>query len=168
LKIRNLARNERPRTKRSDISLFLGFLVRTDCLFERFTVIALHRYSHMTKNMLVSGQAISDEVTKALGNEYSRRILLSIIWKSLSAEEISQERNIPLSTCYRRIHALETSGIIRKDKTTISQDGKKLVRYISVLKNATINFESGKVAVEVSLNGNLELDPSILAPEIIR
>ncbi len=105
--------------------------------------------------MLVFDKARSVEVMKALGDEYSRKILLSIISKSLSADEISQELHIPISTCYRRIHALETSGMMRKDKITLTKDGKKFVSYISILKNATINFNSEKLALEVSPNGNL-------------
>jgi predicted transcriptional regulator len=83
----------------------------------------------MTKKMLVSDQAQSIEAMNAISDEYSRKILVSTISKSLSVDEISQEMHIPVSTCYRRIHALEISGMMRKDRTIISEDGKKTIRY---------------------------------------
>ena len=44
---------------------------------------------------------------------------------------------------------------------------EKKVRYISTVKDVRINFDSEKLMVDVGLNGNLELESLILAPEII-
>src|SRR5579872_1122316 len=108
--------------------------------------------------MLVSDPAKSLDVVKALADSYSRKILFSTISKSSSIEEISQQMHIPISTCYRKMQSLESSGMMRRDKTIIDDHGKKLVLYLSILKNATINFGSEEeISVEVSLNGNLEL-----------
>ena len=102
--------------------------------------------------MLVSDNSMVLEVVKALSDEYSRKIVLSIISKSLSIEEISKQQHIPISTCYRRVHELQTYGIVKIDRTIIQEDGKKFVCYRASFKNASINLESGELKVDVEPN----------------
>lgn len=92
------------------------------------------------------------EVVKALSDEYSRKIVLSIISRSLPIEEISKQQHIPISTCYRRVHELQTYGIVKIDRTIIQEDGKKFVCYRASFKNASINLESGELKVDVEPN----------------
>ncbi len=113
--------------------------------------------------MLVTDNAKAVEVVKALSDEYSRRIVLSIISASLPIEEISREQNIPISTCYRRIHELQHYGIIKAEKTIIQDDGKKFVCYRSSIKNASISLESGELVVDVILNRQVPT-PAPVAP----
>lgn len=102
--------------------------------------------------MLVSDNSKALEVVKALSDEYSRKIVLAIISKSLSIEEISKEQHIPISTCYRRVHELQSYGIIRVDRTIIQDDGKKFACYRASFKTASINLESGELKVDVEPN----------------
>ena len=95
-------------------------------------------------------------MVKALSDEYSRRIVLSIITRSLPIEVISEEQHIPASTCYRRIHELESYGIVRADRTIVQEDGKKFVCYRSSFKSASIQLESGELKVDLVSNRNLE------------
>jgi predicted transcriptional regulator len=106
----------------------------------------------VTKSLLVSDQNKAFEVVKVLADEYSRRIVLSIMTNSLPIEEISKEQHIPASTCYRRIHEMLEFGLIRPDRTIILEDGKKFVCYKSAFKNATIQLESGELKVDLVLN----------------
>jgi predicted transcriptional regulator len=101
---------------------------------------------------MVSDEERALEVVRALSDEYSRKIILSIINQSLPIEEISRQRHIPMSTCYRRVHELLDFGIIRPDKTIIQDDGKKFVCYKSVFKNATIRLDSGELKVDIMSN----------------
>jgi predicted transcriptional regulator len=102
--------------------------------------------------MLVSDKAKAEEVVKALSDEYSRKIILSIISESLHIEEISRRTNVPVSTCYRRMHELFNYGIIRADRTIIQDDGKKFICYKSSFKNATIQLDSGELVVDLVSN----------------
>lgn len=99
--------------------------------------------------MLVSDAEKANEVMKALSDEYSRRIVLSITSRSMTVEEIAKEQRIPTSTCYRRVHTLLSRGVIRVDRTIISDDGKKYACYISCFRNATIKLVSGELKVDV-------------------
>jgi len=104
------------------------------------------------KKLQVSDDVKAIEVIKALSDEYSRKILLSIISNSLPIEEIGRAQNIPVSTCYRRIHEMLQFGIIKPDRTIIREDGKKYICYKSAIKNATIQLNSGELKVDVEVN----------------
>jgi len=106
----------------------------------------------VTHGLLISDQEKAVEVVKVLADEYSRKIVLSIITKSLPIEEISKEQHIPVSTCYRRIHEMLEYGIIRPDRTIIHDDGKKFLCYKSSFRNATIQLESGELKVDLVSN----------------
>ena len=102
--------------------------------------------------MLPSEDPRAYEVLKALSYEYSRKIVLSIISKSAPVEEICKRVQIPMSTCYRRIHALTRRGLVRPEKTIISEDGKRFVLYKSSFKDVSINLEFGGSAVDLVAN----------------
>ncbi|MGA2874607.1 MAG: hypothetical protein ABSE82_03615 [Nitrososphaerales archaeon] len=93
-----------------------------------------------------------EELVRALSDDYSRKIILSIMSKSEPIEEISREQGIPISTCYRRVHDLLVSGIVKPDKTIILEDGKKYICYKAAFKNATINLDASELSVVVVLN----------------
>lgn len=102
--------------------------------------------------MQVLDQSKAMEVIRAFSDEYSRKIILSIISRSLAVEEISKDQNIPISTCYRRVHELAKFGIIKAEKTILQEDGKKYVCYRSAFKSASIMLESGELQVDLIPN----------------
>ena len=102
--------------------------------------------------MQVSDQSKAVEVIRAFSDDYSRKIILSIISKSLPVEEISKEQNIPISTCYRRVHELSSFGIIKAEKTILQEDGKKFVCYKSAFRSASVHLESGELTVDLVPN----------------
>ena len=102
--------------------------------------------------MLVLDRSKGEELVRALSDDYSRKIILSIMGKSESIEEISREQGIPISTCYRRVHDLLISGIVKPDKTIILEDGKKYICYKAAFRNATINLDAEQLSVDVVLN----------------
>jgi DNA-binding Lrp family transcriptional regulator len=104
----------------------------------------------------VSDEEKALEVIRVLSDEYSRKIVLSIITTSLPIETISNEQHIPASTCYRRIHELLSYGIVRADKTIVQEDGKKFICYKSSFKSALIRLESGELKVDLVSNKNTE------------
>jgi DNA-binding Lrp family transcriptional regulator len=92
------------------------------------------------------------EVVHAFSDEYSRKIILAVIAKSLSVEDISRDQGIPISTCYRRVHELAEFGIIRPEKTVLQEDGKKYICYKSAFRSASIHLESGQLTVDLIPN----------------
>jgi Fe2+ or Zn2+ uptake regulation protein len=58
-----------------------------------------------------------------LCNEHSYRILVTLIGRELSANEISKECNIPLQTVYRILKQLENDGLIRVSRMKLDEHG---------------------------------------------
>ncbi|QLH06946.1 winged helix-turn-helix domain-containing protein [Nitrosopumilus ureiphilus] len=88
-----------------------------------------------------------------LSDKYCRFILESIMGAPKSAIEISREKDIPLSTVYRRIQQLHDSHMIRTSGI-ITDEGKRLFLYKSKIKEVNTQFCDGKLAVDVVFNKN--------------
>ena len=51
------------------------------------------------------------EAGRLLTDGYALRILAAVSYKSKGAQEVSEEYNIPIAACYRRIKELEKAGV---------------------------------------------------------
>lgn len=91
-------------------------------------------------------------ILQVLSDEYSRKILLSAISTSKSVEELSRQNEIPLSTCYRRVHELLGDGLLIMDRIVVTPDGKRYEMLRSAYKGFSVAFEDGTVKVEVVVN----------------
>ncbi|MFQ5970140.1 MAG: winged helix-turn-helix domain-containing protein [Nitrososphaerales archaeon] len=89
---------------------------------------------------------------KALGDEYTRMILLSLIDEPKSVIDIIREKNIPLSSAYRKIHWLEKARLIRAKGFVITDDGKKYHLYQSKVKTIQISLATNSIKVEITSN----------------
>lgn len=94
-------------------------------------------------------------ILQVLSDEYSRKILLSAISTSKSVEELSRQNDIPLSTCYRRVHELLGNGMLIMDRIVVTPDGKRYEMLRSSYKDFSIAFENGIVKVDVVVNTDI-------------
>ncbi|HYB04868.1 MAG TPA: helix-turn-helix domain-containing protein [Nitrososphaerales archaeon] len=101
--------------------------------------------------MMVVEQDRKEALLEALGDDYARKILVATVSQAKSADEIARDSGIPVSTCYRRVHELLSLRLLRIEKTIISDSGKKYETFRSTVKDATINFSSNEISVEVTL-----------------
>jgi len=93
-----------------------------------------------------------EALLQAVADDYSRRIIFSIVDRPKSVEEIAEEDAIPVSTCYRRIRRLLNLRLIRLEGIVVTDEGKKFETYRSVVKDAILSFSSsGNLSVEVDL-----------------
>jgi DNA-binding HxlR family transcriptional regulator len=104
--------------------------------------------THTASESLIILDNTKSAILEALCDQNSRKILSSILLKSLSIQEICFEQDIAPSTCYRRMRALLADGIVVR-KLVMSQ-GKKSSSYAATFKSVTIGFDSGKLEVGVS------------------
>jgi DNA-binding Lrp family transcriptional regulator len=91
-------------------------------------------------------------LVQGLADEYSRKILLSAIPAAKSVEDMSRENDIPLSTCYRRVHELLDAQILIVEKIIVTPDGKKYELLRSAYRSVTVNFDGGIMKVEAIIN----------------
>ncbi|MDG6904538.1 MAG: helix-turn-helix transcriptional regulator [Nitrososphaerota archaeon] len=101
--------------------------------------------------MMVEEQDRKDAVLMAMSDPYMRRILAATMIDAKSIEEISRERSIPLSSCYRRVRDLVSMRLLRIAHTIITENGKKYETYRSVFSDARVSMSSGVLSVEVTV-----------------
>jgi len=91
-------------------------------------------------------------LVQGLADEYSRKILLSAIPAAKSVEDMSRENDIPLSTCYRRVHELLDAQILIVEKIIVTADGKKYELLRSAYRAVTVSFDGGVMKVDAIVN----------------
>ena len=101
------------------------------------------------------GRKIDDErkdiILEIMSDKYCRAIIESTMNVPRSAIEISAERNIPISTVYRRLQSLHDSKLLGISGS-ITSEGKKHFLYKSKVKAMTSVFNGGNVEVEIVPN----------------
>lgn len=102
--------------------------------------------------MEITDPARVKSLVGALADEYSRKILLSAIPVAKSVEDISKENEIPLSTCYRRVHELLDAQVILVERIIVTPDGKKYEMVRSAYRAINVAFDGGLMKVEAVLN----------------
>jgi len=78
------------------------------------------------------------------------RIISSTFESAKTVTQISIENEIPLSSTYKKIKKLVKNRILRVEKITIDNTGKKVIFYKSKIRN--IEFKMGVQGVTLELN----------------
>lgn len=88
-------------------------------------------------------------ILETVANEYCQRILLllSSHHGGLTAQEISDRTDCPLSTTYRKLRELEGVGLIAK-RFAIRTKGKPTGRYTVDTNELCIRFTDGQLEIE--------------------
>ncbi len=88
-------------------------------------------------------------LSRLLADEYSGRILSLTFSQPRSVQEICELSGIPIAVAYRRITALEASGLVKCLRTDVSSSGKKCKYYMCQVDVARLTFREGRFEVEV-------------------
>jgi hypothetical protein len=91
-------------------------------------------------------------LVQGLADDYSRKIILSAIPAAKSVEDMSRENDIPLSTCYRRVHELLGSQILIVERIIVTNEGKKYELLRSAYRSVTVSFDGGQMRVDAVIN----------------
>lgn len=123
------------------------------CLLGNY-ILKSHSNSMQILNQLkIEEPERKESFLEILSDKYCRAILEAIMDTPKSAIEVSREKNIPLSTVYRRIQQLHDSKMIRTSGV-ITDEGKRLFLYKSKIKAVNTSFSDGKIDVDVVFNKN--------------
>jgi predicted transcriptional regulator len=88
-------------------------------------------------------------LSRLLADEYSGRILSLTFSQPRSVQEICDLSGIPIAVAYRRMTALEASGLIKCLRTDVASSGKKCKYYMCQVDVARLTFREGRFEVEV-------------------
>ena len=90
----------------------------------------------------------SDELIEVLGNKYNTDIL-SATTEPKSAQDLSEELDVPIATCYRRIEELTDTDLLSLHDRPLSDEHRRIKVYRR-------SVDTGEVTVGDGLNVELE------------
>jgi predicted transcriptional regulator len=79
-------------------------------------------------------------ILKDIADKSTYKIITSIMNQAKTVSEICHENGFPLSSVYKRIHKLRSSGIICIERISIDGKGKKVIYYKSRIKSLEFNL----------------------------
>jgi predicted ArsR family transcriptional regulator len=93
------------------------------------------------------------ELLSVLGNKYNAEILHAT-HSPKSAQELSEELDIPIATSYRRIEELEELDLLALENRELSEEGRRTSVYRRQIDAVTVEF--GTEEIELSLQERTE------------
>lgn len=98
------------------------------------------------------------ELLRVLGNKYNAEILRATS-EPKSAQELSEELEIPIATSYRRIEELTEIDLLELSGREFSDEGRRTKVYRRNVNQLEIAF--GEESVEVSVEDRQDVDNSL-------
>ncbi|MDE1728760.1 ArsR/SmtB family transcription factor [Candidatus Nitrosotalea okcheonensis] len=95
---------------------------------------------------------VNQKILEALADAQSRSILFSIIREGMTALELSEKYRIPLSSVYKKISDLEELTLVKVDRWSLSESGKKFKVYKSRISRAEISIRKPEPTIILSPN----------------
>jgi predicted ArsR family transcriptional regulator len=86
---------------------------------------------------------VATSVLTALGSKYSAEILCAARTPT-SAQELADELDVPIATCYRRIEELESVGLLQCEGRQLSGEGRRTNVYRRTLDQFAIEFSGDR------------------------
>lgn len=103
------------------------------------------------------------ELLDALDYVDCRAILIATSEEALTANEVSEACNLPLSTTYRKLNLLTEAGLI-EERTRIRQSGKHASEYVRLIDAIAISLTpQGEMEVRVSQRRSTEQTGSTIS-----
>jgi len=84
----------------------------------------------------------SDEIIEVLGNKYNPEILEATA-EPKSAQELSEELDVPIATCYRRIEELTEADLLELHDRPLSEEHRRIKVYRRCVDGVSIDFRDG-------------------------
>ncbi|MFB6146713.1 MAG: winged helix-turn-helix domain-containing protein [Halobacteriaceae archaeon] len=78
-------------------------------------------------------------VLETLGNKYSAEIL-GATKEPRSAQDLSDELDVPIATCYRRIESLTEAGLLELEDSVLTDDRRRVDVYRRDVEEIRIEF----------------------------
>ncbi len=83
-----------------------------------------------------------EEIIEVLGNKYNPEIL-DATGEPKSAQELSDELDVPIATCYRRINELEETDLLELHDRPLSDEHRRIKVYRRSVDAVEVTFHDG-------------------------
>jgi len=147
-----------------DIVLREIFGAGADGLEKKFleSICEIQRSKSTGTWITIEDSAINQVILESYGEEDKVKVLRVVSNKSKIISDILKECNIPQTSGYRKINALIKSGLLIADGEVIADDGRKIIKYLSLFDNTKIEILKDKISVKVQFNNKKLNNSSIM------
>jgi len=121
------------------------------------------RHDRSSRETTVEDPDEVQSILHALQDDDCRAVLEATDDESLSASELAQACDLPLSTTYRKLDALTETGLLA-EQTRLCSDGKHASEYVRVVDEVLVDADAG-FELTISRRAVPERNARITAPE---
>ncbi|MEK0350102.1 MAG: transcriptional regulator [Nitrosopumilus sp.] len=114
-------------------------------------VIELERTEKKEGWITIQDQELSKIFLDTLGDKDKKKILGTVLKKSLIVSDILKESKIPQTSGYRKINSMILNGILISNGFELSKDNKKIKKYETVFQNIKMDIQENGMIVKIQL-----------------
>lgn len=114
-------------------------------------VIELERTEKKEGWITIQDQELSKIFLDTLGDKDKKKILGTVLNKSLIVSDILKESKIPQTSGYRKINSMILNGILISNGFELSKDNKKIKKYETVFQNIKMDIQENGMIVKIQL-----------------
>ena len=118
-------------------------------------VIELERTEKKEEWITIQDQELSKIFLDTLGDKDKKKILGTVLNKSLIVSDILKESKIPQTSGYRKINSMILNGILISNGFELSKDNKKIKKYETVFQNIKMDIQENGMIVKIQLKKHL-------------
>ncbi len=110
----------------------------------------------------IKDEELSKIILESFADSDKRLIIGSVMDESLIISDITRKCQIPQTSGYRKINFLINNGLLVSSGFELTQDGKKVKKYETIIENVIMKIVKNSVSVKIQLKKSLLNKSSIL------
>ena len=99
-----------------------------------------------------AASTMGSAIIKAMSDEFSIKILESVVSEGKSVVEIRSETGVPLSTAYRLVHGMTEAGLMVLERVVVTGTGRKYTIYRATFSRISVDFDDSDCKVQGTPN----------------
>jgi len=124
-------------------------------------VIELEKTEKKEEWVTIQDQELSKILLETLGDEDKKKILGTVLNKTMIVADILKESKTPQTSGYRKINSMISNGILISNGFELSKDNKKIKKYETVFQNIKMDIQENSTIVKIQLKKHLLTNSTI-------
>jgi hypothetical protein len=141
------------------------FGVDADGLEQEFlkNIVSIEKSKQSHSNWVhIKDQELSKIFLESFADSDKRLIIGSVMDESLIISDITKKCQMPQTSGYRKINFLINNGLLVSSGFELTQDGKKVKKYETIIDNVIMEIVKNSVSVKIQLKKSFLKESSIL------
>jgi len=136
-----------------------------DGLEQKFlkNIVSIEKSKQSHSNWIhIKDQELSKIFLESFADSDKRLIIGSVMDESLIISDITKKCQMPQTSGYRKINFLINNGLLVSSGFELTQDGKKVKKYETIIDNVIMEIVKNSVSVKIQLKKSFLNESSIL------